>query len=85
MARFLIKKGADYNRPNNEGVTPVQMAVEKDCGKKEGGRNPALEKWMNRAGAAALVTAAARGFIQYHALEEAVPYWSHRNLPIRPL
>lgn len=46
-------------------------------GKKEGGRNPALEKWMNRAGAAALVTAAARGFIQYHALEEAVPYWSY--------
>ena len=32
---------------------------------------------MNRAGAAALVTAAARGFIQYHALEEAVPYWSY--------
>ncbi|NBI70859.1 hypothetical protein D3Z50_07265 [Clostridiaceae bacterium] len=46
-------------------------------GKKEGERNPALEKWMNRAGAAALVTAAARGFIQYHALEEAVPYWSY--------
>ena len=28
-ARYLIKKGADYNRANNEGVTPVQIAVEK--------------------------------------------------------
>lgn len=28
-ARYLIKKGADYNRPNNQGETPVQIAVEK--------------------------------------------------------
>lgn len=28
-ARFLIKKGADYNHANNDGVTPVQIAVEK--------------------------------------------------------
>ena len=27
-ARFLIKKGADYNRPNNYGETPAQIAVE---------------------------------------------------------
>lgn len=25
----MIRKGADYNRPNNEGETPVQIAVEK--------------------------------------------------------
>lgn len=29
VARYLIKKGADYNRPNNQGETPVQVAVEK--------------------------------------------------------
>lgn len=28
-ARYLIKKGADYNRPNNAGETPVQIAAEK--------------------------------------------------------
>lgn len=28
-ARFMIKKGADYNHENNEGVTPLQVAVEK--------------------------------------------------------
>jgi ankyrin repeat protein len=28
-ARFLIKKGANYNYPNNNGETPVQIAVEK--------------------------------------------------------
>ena len=28
-ARFLIKKGADYNRPNNKGKTPAQLAAEK--------------------------------------------------------
>ena len=28
-ARFLIKKGADYNRPNNKGETPAQLAAEK--------------------------------------------------------
>jgi ankyrin repeat protein len=28
-ARYLIKKGADYNQPNNEGETPVGLAVEK--------------------------------------------------------
>lgn len=28
-ARYMIKKGADYNHPNNAGVTPVQVAVEK--------------------------------------------------------
>ncbi len=27
-ARYLIKKGADYNRYNNRGVTPAQMAAE---------------------------------------------------------
>ncbi len=27
-ARYLIKKGADYNRPDNMGKTPVQIAVE---------------------------------------------------------
>lgn len=29
VARFLIKKGADYNRANNKGVTPAQLIVEK--------------------------------------------------------
>lgn len=28
-ARFLIKKGADYNQPDNKGVTPVQLIAEK--------------------------------------------------------
>ncbi len=28
-ARFLIKKGADYNHPDNRGVTPAQIIVEK--------------------------------------------------------
>lgn len=28
-ARYLIKKGADYNRPNNSGETPAQLAVER--------------------------------------------------------
>lgn len=28
-ARYLVKKGADYNRSNNQGVTPMQAAVEK--------------------------------------------------------
>lgn len=28
-ARYLIRKGADYNRPNNMGETPAQIAVEK--------------------------------------------------------
>lgn len=28
-ARYLIRKGADYNRLNNQGVTPAQMAAEK--------------------------------------------------------
>ena len=28
-ARYLIRKGADYNRPNNCGETPAQIAVEK--------------------------------------------------------
>ena len=28
-ARYLIKKGANYNQPNNQGETPVQIAVEK--------------------------------------------------------
>ncbi len=28
-ARFLIKKGADYNYANNQEITPVQLAVEK--------------------------------------------------------
>ena len=28
-ARYLIKKGADYNRQNNRGVTPALIAVEK--------------------------------------------------------
>lgn len=28
-ARFMIKKGADYNHENNKGVTPMQVAVEK--------------------------------------------------------
>lgn len=28
-SRLLIKKGADYNHENNEGVTPMQVAVEK--------------------------------------------------------
>lgn len=27
-ARFLVKKGANYNCPNNEGETPVQIAAE---------------------------------------------------------
>lgn len=29
-ARFLIKKGADYNHANNQDVTPMQVAVEKE-------------------------------------------------------
>ena len=28
-ARFLIKKGADYNKTDNQGITPLQIAVEK--------------------------------------------------------
>lgn len=28
-ARFLVKKGADYNRANNKGITPAQIIVEK--------------------------------------------------------
>ena len=28
-ARYLIRKGADYNRPNNEGKTPAQIAAER--------------------------------------------------------
>lgn len=28
-ARFMLKKGADYNHANNDGVTPMQVAVEK--------------------------------------------------------
>lgn len=28
-ARFLLKKGADYNRANNKGITPAQIIVEK--------------------------------------------------------
>lgn len=28
VARYLIRKGAAYNHPNNEGITPVQVAVE---------------------------------------------------------
>ncbi|MCI9078123.1 MAG: hypothetical protein HFH68_04225 [Lachnospiraceae bacterium] len=28
-ARFLIKKGADYNQPDNRGVTPAQLIAEK--------------------------------------------------------
>lgn len=27
-ARYLIKKGADYNRPNNQGETPAEIAAE---------------------------------------------------------
>lgn len=30
-ARYLIRKGADYNRPNNKGETPAQLAAEKGC------------------------------------------------------
>ncbi len=29
VARYLIKKGADYNRADNEGVTPAMIAAEK--------------------------------------------------------
>ena len=29
VARFLIKKGADYNRANNKGITPAQLIAEK--------------------------------------------------------
>ena len=28
-ARYLIKKGADCNRANNQGETPAQIAAEK--------------------------------------------------------
>ncbi len=28
-ARYLIKKGADYNKTNRQGISPVQIAVEK--------------------------------------------------------
>lgn len=29
VARYLIKKGADYNRADNSGVTPASLAAEK--------------------------------------------------------
>ena len=28
-AKYLLRKGADYNVPNNSQVTPIQIAVEK--------------------------------------------------------
>lgn len=29
VAKYLLKKGADYKHTNNEGVTPAQVAAEK--------------------------------------------------------
>ena len=29
VAKYLLKKGADYKHSNNEGITPAQIAAEK--------------------------------------------------------